>query len=100
MDEFFLYKSLKKPLVFFGFKDKYIYYAIGGIAGGFIVGTILSSFIGIIGTIIGFVVSGGSVWYTSRMQNTKGLYNKTNNVGEIHIFPNRFKHKQLKSNRK
>lgn len=94
MDEFFLYKSLKKPLIFFGFKDKYIYYAIGGIAGGFVIGTILSSFIGIIGTVIGFAVSAGSVWYTSKTQSKKGLYNKTNNAGEIHIFPNRFRYKR------
>ncbi|MCO7354028.1 DUF4133 domain-containing protein [Riemerella anatipestifer] len=92
--EFFLYKSLKKPLVFFGFKDKYIYYAVGGVALGFIIGTIISSFIGIIGTIIGFLFSGASVWYALRLQNTKGLYNKTNNIGEIHIFPSRYKYKK------
>ncbi|MDY3319476.1 DUF4133 domain-containing protein [Riemerella anatipestifer] len=94
--EFFLYKSLKKPLVFFGFKDKYIYYAVGGVALGLIVGTIISSFIGIIGTIIGFLFSGASVWYTLRLQNTKGLYNKTKNDEELHIFPNRYKYKKVK----
>ena len=85
--EFNLYKSLKKPLVFFGFKDKYIFYALGGILAGFVVGTILS-------TIIGFILSGGAIWYAQHLQKTIGLYAKTKNKGEIHIFPNRFKYKR------
>lgn len=92
-EKFFLYKSLKKPLVFFGFKDKYIYYAVASVGGGIIVGTILSSFIGIVGSIIGITLSGGGVWYVSKLQKTKGLYNKTKNAGEIHVFPSRFKYK-------
>ncbi len=92
--EFNLYKSLKKPLVFFGFKDKYIFYALGGILAGFVVGTILSNLIGFFGTIIGFVLSGGAIWYAQHLQKTIGLYAKTKNKGEIHIFPNRFKYKR------
>ena len=44
---FFLYKGLKKPLVFFGLKDKYIYYAMGTAVGGLFCAAIFSSLIGI-----------------------------------------------------
>lgn len=94
--EFFLYKSLKKPLTFFGLKDKYIYYAGGSVATGLIVVGILSNIIGIVGTLIGFSIAGGGIWYTYHIQEKKGLYNKNKNTGEIHIFPNRFKYHKRK----
>lgn len=86
---FYLYKGLKKPLVLFGLKDKYIYYAIGFFIGGVVVGMILNGFIGFIGSVIGLGVGGVGIWGAFKLQDTKGLYNKTKNHNEIHIFPNR-----------
>ncbi len=100
MVEFFLYKSLKKPLTFFGLKDKYIYYAAISAIGGIVIGIILSTIFNTIGTVTGLIISGVGIWYTFKLQEKNGMYNKTKNVGEIHIFPNRFKYKQIKSNRK
>ena len=74
---FYLYKGLKKPLVFFGLKDKYIYYGIGCAAVGFI------------GLIIAACLGGGGLWYTYHAQKTLGLYNKQRNHEEIHVFPKR-----------
>lgn len=88
--KFYLYKGLKKPLVLFGLKDKYIYWAIGLFVVGFVLGGILSSFgLGFYGTLIGFVISGIGIWGAFKLQDTKGLYNKTKNDNELHIFPAR-----------
>jgi hypothetical protein len=86
---FYLYKGLKKPLVFFGLKDKYIYYGIGCAAVGIIGMIALPSLIGFIGLIIAACIGGGSLWYTYHAQKTFGLYNKQRNHEEIHVFPKR-----------
>lgn len=93
---FYLYKGLKKPLVFFGLKGKYIYHAVGYIAGGLILSGILKFFIGLFGLLIGVIVAGGGVYWVSKTQDKKGLYDKTKNFGEIHIFPKRQKHNKNK----
>lgn len=95
---FYLYKGLKKPLVFFGLKNKYIYHAISFIATGIFCVAILSSIIGFIGTILGFIVAGGGIWYTFQKQDKNGLYNKTKNNKELHVFPRKFKTKKILKN--
>ncbi|MDO5608727.1 MAG: DUF4133 domain-containing protein [Capnocytophaga sp.] len=93
---FYLYKGLKKPLVLFGLKDKYIYYALGFAVGGIICIAALPSFIGFMGLLVGIAVGGGGVWYIFRLQDTKGLYNKKKNNEELHIFSKRITHKSFK----
>ncbi len=88
---YFLYKGLKKPLVFFGLKDKYIYYALAAIVGGFIVVIILNSLLDFLGTMIGICITGASIWTIFYLQDKKGLYSKTVNKNEIHIYPKQFK---------
>lgn len=97
---FYLYKGLKKPLTFFGMKGKYIYYSVGAIGGGLILGMILKTFIGLLGMVIAIIIGGGCLWWVIRLQDTKGLYDKTKNDGEIHIFPKRFIYKQIKTLKK
>lgn len=92
---FFLYKGLKKPLIFFGLKDKYIYYAMGSAVGGLVTVAILSSLIGFIGSITGAAVAAGGVWLSFKMQDKKGLYNKTKNDKELHVMPKRFSNVKL-----
>jgi hypothetical protein len=84
---YFLYKGLKKPLVFFGLKDKYIFYAIGSIVGTFLLVAILSTIMGAFGLLIGAIIGGICLWLTFKIQDSKGLYNKTKNENELHIFP-------------
>ena len=87
---FFLYKGLKKPLVFKGLKGKYIYYAAGAFVGTLVLAMILSNLVHFfIGLVLAFAIGGGGIWYTFKLQKTKGLYNKTKNFEEIHIMPNR-----------
>ena len=92
---YFLYKGLKKPLIFFGLKDKYIYYAMGSAVGGLVTIAILSSIFGIFGMMIGSAIGGTGVFLSYKIQDTKGLYNKTKNEEELHIIPTRFKNLKL-----
>ena len=94
---YFLYKGLKKPLIFFGLKDKYIYYAMGSAVGGLVLVAILSSIFGLLGMIIGAAIGGTGVFLSYKTQDSKGLYNKTKNEEELHIMPTRFKNAKLLS---
>ena len=97
---YFLYKGLKKPLIFFGLKDKYIYYAMGSAIGGLITVAILSSLFGLFGMLIGAAIGGAGIFWSYKTQDSKGLYNKTKNEQELYIIPPIFKNiknRKLKS---
>ncbi|SEH29830.1 DUF4133 domain-containing protein [Chryseobacterium culicis] len=91
---FYLYKGLKKPLVFFGLKGKYIFYAVGVIGGGVIAALILSKF-GLLGSLLGLVVTGAGVYLIFKRQDKHGLYDKTKNFDEIFIFPKKLSNNRL-----
>ncbi len=94
---FYLYKGLKKPLVFFGLKGKYIFYVVGVIGSGVIAALILSKF-GLLGSLLGLAVTGGGVYYIFKRQDKNGLYDKTKNFDHIFIFPKRLNNKRLSKN--
>ncbi|MCT3897614.1 DUF4133 domain-containing protein [Elizabethkingia anophelis] len=94
---FYLYKGLKKPLVFFGLKGKYIFYAVGVIGGGVISALVLSKF-GLLGSLLGLVVTAGGVYLIFRRQDKYGLYDKTKNFDQILIFPKRLDNYKLLKN--
>ncbi len=83
---FYLYKGLKKPLLFFGLKGKYIFYAVGIIAVGILAALILSKF-GLLGSLLGLGLTAGGVFLIFKKQDKHGLYSKTKNFDEILIFP-------------
>ena len=91
---YYLYKGLKKPLVFFGLKGKFIFYAVGGVGGGVVAALILSKF-GLLGSLFGLAVTGGGVYLIFRRQDKNGLYDKTKNFDQVMIFPKRFNAKKL-----
>jgi len=94
---FYLYKGLKKPLVFFGLKGKYIFYAVGVIGGGVVSALILSKF-GLLGSLLGIAVTAGGVYLIFKRQDRYGLYDKTKNYDQILIFPRRLDYKKLTKN--
>lgn len=94
--KYYLYKGLKRPLVFMGLKEKYIYYAVGVALGGMISIAILSSTFGTIGLLIGIAMTAAAIWWIYRTQDKKGLYNKTKNHNELHVFPPRIRTKKRK----
>ena len=91
---FYLYKGLKKPLVFFGLKGKYIFYAVGVIGGGVIAALVLSKF-GLLGSLLGLAVTAGGVFLIFKRQDKYGLYDKTKNFNQVFIFPKRFNNKKI-----
>lgn len=94
---FYLYKGLKKPLVFFGLKGKYIFYAVGVIGGGVVAALILSKF-GLLGSLLGLAVTAGCVYLLFKRQDKYGLYDKTKNFDQILIFPKRLDNKKILKN--
>ena len=86
---YYLYKELKKPLVFFRLKGKYIFHAVGVVGGGVIAALILSKF-GLLGSLLGLSVTAGGVYLIFRRQDKNGLYDKTKNFDQVMIFPKRF----------
>jgi hypothetical protein len=91
---FYLYKGLKKPLVFFGLKGKYIFYAVGVIGAGVVAALILSRF-GLLGSLVGLVATGCGVYLIFKRQDKHGLYDKTKNFDQIFIFPKRLNNKRF-----
>lgn len=94
---FYLYKGLKKPLVFFGLKGKYIFYAVGVIGSGVIASLILSKF-GLLGSLLGLAITAGGVYLIFKRQDKYGLYDKTKNFDQILIFPKKLANKRLLKN--
>lgn len=91
---FYLYKGLKKPLVFFGLKGKYIFYAVGVIGVGVVTSLALSK-IGLIGSLLGLGITAGGVYLIFKRQDKRGLYDKTRNENQIYIFPKRISHRKI-----
>lgn len=89
---FYLYKGLKKPLVFFGLKGKYIIYAVAVIGAGILTALVLSKF-GLIGSLLGLAATAGGVYLIFRRQDKYGLYDKTKNFDQTLIFPKRLNNK-------
>ena len=91
---YYLYKGLKKPLVFFGLKGKYIIYAVAVIGAGVVAALILSKF-GLLGSLLGLLVTAGGVYLIFKKQDKNGLYDKTKNFDQISIFPKRLNNKRF-----
>lgn len=94
---FYLYKGLKKPLVFFGLKGKYIIYALGVIGTGVVAALALSKF-GLLGSLLGLAGTAGGVYLIFRRQDKHGLYDKTKNSDQIFIFPKRINNNKIFKN--
>ena len=71
--------------------------ASGLIAKGTAVGAAVGTAVPVVGTVIGGAIGGAGIWYTFYLQDNKGLYQKQKNNEEIHIFPRRFKLKNMKT---
>lgn len=69
-------KGLQKPLVYKGFKGKFIFWGLGFLIGGIIMGAIASSTINTyFGGFVGLAFAVGGIFYTGNRQKG-GLYNK------------------------
>ena len=91
---YYLYKGLKKPLVFFGLKGKYIIYAVADIGAGVVAALILSKF-GLLGSFLGLLVTAVGVYLIFKKQYKNGLYDKTKNFDQIFIFPKKTQQQKI-----
>jgi hypothetical protein len=97
MKQYKLYKGLQRPLIFKIFKGKYIYWALGSIVTGIIVGGVISSLVSsVVGIFAMAAVAVPLLFYTISMQK-KGLYTKRTDK-LIYIIPPIFKRKHREEN--
>lgn len=83
---FNVYKGLQKPLVFKGFKGRYIFWAATTLVLSLIIGIFISRLISsLVGALIATTCLLGS-WTLIRKRQKRGLYAKTNKKG-IFIYP-------------
>lgn len=89
-EEFEVFKGLQSPLVFKGFKGKYIYMGLGLLLGSFLATVAVIVTVGYGTGVIFLALSlGGGMFYLSQKQK-KGLYTKNRANG---IYINRAKYK-------
>jgi hypothetical protein len=87
---FAVYKGLQKPLVFKGFQGKFIYWGVGILLGGLVLGAIIMSFINMwLGAVVLAGSIAGGLMYLAGKQK-KGLHSKTRSC-DILIHPSNFK---------
>ncbi|MCL4637741.1 MAG: plasmid transfer protein [Olivibacter sp.] len=78
---FSVYKGLQKPLVYKGFKGRYMYWAIGFVILGVFLGGVLGTMVNLVVGVVAMTATfGGGIYYTSQRQKN-GLYDKTRSVG-------------------
>lgn len=82
-----IYKGLQKPLVFKGFKGKFIYWALGGCGISIVIGGIIAATISnLVGTLIIIVLAIGTLMYVTKKQK-EGLYSRQKSYGLFIIQP-------------
>lgn len=76
-----IYKGLQKPLVYRGFKGKFIYWGMGSLVGGLVIGGLIGALSNIyLGGFFTLALMGAGLAYTFRKQEN-GLHNKTRHIG-------------------
>lgn len=74
--EFNVFKGLQRPLIYKGFKGKYIFWGLGSLVGGLALGAIFASMISsLLGGVVGVSVVVGGIFYTANQQR-QGLHAK------------------------
>ena len=87
---FAVYKGLQKPLVFRGFKGKFIYWGLGSILAGLVLGALTMSLINMwLGAIVLISSMVGGLLFIASKQK-KGLSAKTQSNG-IYVFAANFR---------
>lgn len=82
-----VYKGLQKPLIFKGYKGRYIYWMAGGMFGSFILCVILCVVVSY--AIGGLALVGGAsftVFFVNKKQKL-GVHSKTKREGVVYIMP-------------
>lgn len=94
-----VYKGLQRPLVFKGFKGKFIYWMAGGVLTSFILSAAVNFFLGAFGAICFGMVSVGSVIFYINKKQKDGIYSKDKTLGIIYLETN-YKAKRFEKEQK
>ena len=81
-----IYRGLKKPLLLFGLKDRFIYQALGAGAIGLLLAVLLSTLFGILGMLLGLALGAGLIALVYKRQDSHGLYPKTRSKNTLYVF--------------
>lgn len=85
-----VYKGLQKPLTFKGFKGKFIYWGVGSLLLGLVVGSVTMALVNMYaGVLVLIGIIAGGLIYTFNKQKG-GLHDKARSAG-IHIHQASFK---------
>jgi len=80
-----VYKGLQKPLIFRSFKGKFIYWGIGSLLAGLVLGALTMSLINMwLGAIVLVSCVVGGLWFTAQKQKA-GLHSKTRHPHTLFI---------------
>ncbi|MGF7079715.1 plasmid transfer protein [Mucilaginibacter sp. UYCu711] len=91
---FAVYKGLERPLVFKGFKGKFIYWGVGSLLLGLVAGSITMALVNMwVGAIVLVGIIVGGLFYTASRQKG-GLHNKSRSTG-IYVHRANLKNLQL-----
>ena len=86
---FNVYKGLERPLVYRGFRGKFIYWGIGSVLVGLVIGALtMAIFSMLLGILLLAACIGGGLMYTLSMQR-KGLHNKSRSTGSVFFHQSR-----------
>jgi len=78
---FAVYKGLQKPLIFKGFKGKFIYWGVGSLLLGLVVGSITMAIVNMYaGVLVLIALIAGGLFYTFNKQKG-GLHDKVRSPG-------------------
>src|ERR1700741_1308405 len=73
-----LYKGLQRPLIFKSFRGKFIYWAMGSVLSGIVVGGLFAAFISSFIGILMMAIISVSLLFATIQKQKKGLYAKRN----------------------
>ena len=83
--KFNVYKGLQKPLVYKGFKGKFIYWGIGSLLAGLVLGALCMALIHmLLGVLVLAGCIGGGLLFTLQKQRS-GLHDKSRSSGHYHF---------------
>jgi hypothetical protein len=71
-----LYKGLQRPLIFKSFKGKFIYWALGAVLSGIVIGGLIAAFISSFIGIVSMATISASLLFATIHKQKKGLYTK------------------------
>lgn len=85
--KFAVYKGLQRPLMYRGFRGKFIYWGIGAVLGGLVLGSVTMAVINMwLGALVLIgCITGGLVYIASRQK--RGLHDKTRHRGIYILSP-------------